>query len=68
MNQNLFSKKPNSTTHYTYKTKTPTLPREELHRSFAGVLYNADFSTDRPCPYNLNRIAKTVTDWKKGRI
>ena len=32
--------------------------REELHRTFAGVLYEADFSTDRPSPWNLNRISR----------
>lgn len=54
---------------YTTDTYRPTiLSREELHRSFAGVLYEADFSTDRPSPWNLNRIAKTMADWKKGRI
>ena len=34
--------------------------REELHRTFAGVLYEADFSTDRPSPWNLNRISQSL--------
>ena len=34
--------------------------REELHKTFAGVLYEADFSTDRPSPWNLNRISQTL--------
>lgn len=53
------------TNNNTYKTLTrrPYTPtREEFHKSFAGVLYAADFSTDKPSPWNLDRIARSLRD------
>lgn len=58
------------TTTHSFTTFKPSYApsREELHRTFAGVLYEADFSTNQPSPYNLDRIAKSFRDMEKKRI